>query len=160
MRILPGPAILGSIVKTGPALYFAYGSNLASRRMRERAPGARPRGPARLEGWRLTTDKPGRDGTAKANIVRDPGSSVWGVLWEMEAEELARLDRHEGGYARVEVVVAAAGATPVAAQTYASRLSAADAALARGYRALVLEGAREHGLPAEWVAFLEALPER
>jgi hypothetical protein len=146
-------------VKAGQALYFAYGSNLATRRMRERAPGARPRGPARLDGWRLTTDKPGRNGTAKVNLVRDPGSSVWGVLWEMGAEELARLDRHEGGYARVAVVVAAGGA-PVAAETYASRLSTADAALARGYKALVLEGAREHGLPGEWVAFLEALPER
>ena len=49
------------------ALYFAYGSNLFSARMRERVPSAQARGPARLAGHRLTVDKPGRDGTAKAS---------------------------------------------------------------------------------------------
>ena len=28
------------------------------------------------------------------------------------------------------------------------------------YKRLIVQGAREHGLPAHWVALLEALPER
>ena len=48
------------------ALYFAYGSNLSSPRLRARVPSARPEGVARLEGQRLALDKPGRDGTARS----------------------------------------------------------------------------------------------
>ena len=141
------------------ALYFAYGSNMASRRMRERAPAARAVGRARLAGWRLVADKPGRDGTAKANVVRDPDAHVWGVLWELRVADLAALDRFEGGYERVAVTVAAEAGAALAT-TYASRLRTAAPGLARGYKALVLEGAREHALPPEWAARLAALPER
>jgi hypothetical protein len=141
------------------ALYFAYGSNLASRRMRDRVPGARARGRARLAGFRLVADKPGRDGSAKLNVVPDPAGFVWGALWELTASDLARLDGHEGGYARLAVTVDAdAGA--LAATTYASELCGAAPGLERGYKACVLEGAREHGLPAGWVARLASLPER
>lgn len=141
------------------ALYFAYGSNMASRRMRDRAPGARAAGRACLAGWRLVADKPGRDGSAKANLARDPGACVWGVLWELREEELRALDRFEGGYERVAVRVDAdAGAA--LATTYVSSLRGAPPGLAPAYKAFVLDGAREHGLPAEWVARLESLPER
>ena len=141
------------------ALYFAYGSNMASRRMRERVPGARAAGRARLDGWRLVADKPGRDGSAKANVARAAGASVWGVLWQLEAAGLAALDRFEGGYARVAVTVEA-GAGALAATTYASPLRDAAPGLAPAYKAWILEGAREHALPAEWLAALEALPVR
>ena len=140
------------------ALYFAYGSNMASRRMHARVPGARAIARARLEGWRLVADKPGRDGTAKANLARDPGASVWGVLWELCESDLLALDRFEGGYERVAVTVDA-DARAVAATTYASRLRSAPPGLERRYKAFVLEGAREHGLPPGWLALLESLPE-
>jgi gamma-glutamylcyclotransferase (GGCT)/AIG2-like uncharacterized protein YtfP len=141
------------------ALYFAYGSNLSSRRMRDRVPGARARGRARLAGFRLVADKPGRDGSAKLDVVPDPAGCVWGALWELDAADLARLDRYEGGYARVDVTVDSdAGA--LAATTYASEVRGAPPGLEPDYKAFVLEGAREHGLPAEWVAHLASLPER
>lgn len=140
-------------------LYFAYGSNLASRRLLHRVPGAQARGRARLAGFRLVADKPGRDGNAKLNIVRDPAGFVWGALWKLAVPDLSRLDRYEGGYKRIEVVVNAdAGAR--AATTYASRLHGARPGLEPAYRELVLEGAREQRLPPEWVALLESLPER
>jgi gamma-glutamylcyclotransferase (GGCT)/AIG2-like uncharacterized protein YtfP len=139
-------------------LYFAYGSNLASRRLRARAPGARARGRARLAGWRLVADKPGKDGSAKLNIVPDPAACVWGAVFELREDDLRELDRYEDGYARFAVRVdAEAGA--LEATTYASPLRGAPG-LARDYKELVLEGAREQGLPAGWIASLEALPER
>jgi gamma-glutamylcyclotransferase len=137
-------------------LYFAYGSNLAHRRMRERVPGARAHGRARLEGWRLVADKPGRDGSAKVNLVREGGSRVWGAVWSLCEEELRVLDRFEGGYARIAVSVTADGG-PLAATTYVSALRGAQTGLERGYRELLLDGAREHGLPPEWIAFLDSL---
>jgi len=141
------------------SLYFAYGSNLASERMRERVPAARVRGAARLAGFRLVTDKPGRDGTAKANLVSDAAAHVWGVLWELAARDLAALDRAEGGYERIGVVVATPRG-PLHAQTYLSHLRGSDRALARGYKTLLLAGAREHALPGAWRRFLASLPER
>ena len=156
MQILRGIARLRRVMQ---ALYFAYGSNLASRRMRERVPDARPGGRARLAGFRLVSDKPGRDGSAKLNLVRDAGACVWGALWALQQRDLLVLDRIEGGYERVAVTVDGDGG-PLAATTYVSPLRGADAPLAGAYKALVVEGAREHGLPAEWLARLEALPER
>jgi hypothetical protein len=47
---------------------------------------------------------------------------------------------------------------PLAATTYASALRGARPVLDAGYKALIVAGAREHGLPAEWLAWLEALP--
>ena len=141
------------------ALYFAYGSNMASRRMHARVPGARALGRARLGGWRLVADKPGRDGSAKANVARSAGDRVWGVLWELAPADLAALDRHEVGYERTAASVDA-DAGPVLATLYASRLRDASPGLAPAYKAWVLEGAREHGLPPEWIARLEALPLR
>jgi gamma-glutamylcyclotransferase (GGCT)/AIG2-like uncharacterized protein YtfP len=139
-------------------LYFAYGSNLASRRLLARAPGARARGRAHLAGFRLVADKPGRDGSAKLNIVSAPAGSVWGALWELREEDLVALDRFEGGYERVAVRVES-GTDALEATTYASSLRG-EPGLLRDYKALVLEGAREQGLPVEWIAALESLPER
>jgi gamma-glutamylcyclotransferase len=138
-------------------LYFAYGSNMAAKRIRERVDGAEARCRAYLDGWRLVMDKPGRDGSAKVNIVLEPGAGVWGALWELAEAQLLRLDRHERGYARVAVTVFAETG-PLAATTYASALRGAAEALAPGYKELIVAGAREHGLPPEWLAWLEALP--
>jgi gamma-glutamylcyclotransferase len=137
-------------------LYFAYGSNLARRRMRERAPGARIHGRARLEGWCLVADKPGRDGSAKVNLVRESESHVWGAVWTLREEDLRVLDHFEGGYARAAVTVTADWG-PLAASTYVSTLRSAQTGLERGYKELLLEGAREQGLPPEWIAFLDSL---
>src|SRR5262245_3601426 len=150
-----GFAILRSLMQT---LYFAYGWTLAGRRLQGRVPGARARGRARLRGWRLVADKPGRDGTAKVNIAPDPAGLVWGALWEVAATDLAHLDRHESGYERLPVSVDAGGVA-LSATTYASRLRGAPG-LDGAYKELILEGAREQGLPSEWLAFLAALPER
>lgn len=141
------------------SLYFAYGSNLASTRMRERVPAAQARGAARLEGWRLATNKPGADGSAKANLVREAGAHVCGALWQIDDAGFAALDRCERGYERIAVVVATDGGG-VDASTYVSRLRTDDPVLLSDYKAWIVRGAAEHGLPSEWQRLLAALPER
>ena len=96
-------------------------------------------------------------------IVVDTGSTavVWGVLYRIDCAEKADLDRIEGlgvGYDEHEVVVATA-AGEVAARTYRARPGAVDTALRprRWYKAHVLDGAREHGLPASYVAMIEGV---
>jgi gamma-glutamylcyclotransferase (GGCT)/AIG2-like uncharacterized protein YtfP len=145
-------------------LYFAYGSNLSSERIRQpdRAPSARVLGTASLARHVLAWHKRGADGSGKCTVCRTESRSdgVWGVLWEIDAEDVPRLDAVEGpGYERVEVEVLTAN-QKMRAFTYLARPSHVDAALrpADWYRALVVAGAREHGLPASWIRALEGGP--
>lgn len=145
-------------------LYFAYGSNLSTARIRQadRAPSASRVGTASLSGHVLAWHKRGADGSGKCTICATGNRSdgVWGVVWEIEAADVARLDAIEGpGYERIEVEVATAN-QKMSAFTYLARHSQVDATLlpADWYRALVLAGAREHGLPASWIRALEGEP--
>jgi gamma-glutamylcyclotransferase (GGCT)/AIG2-like uncharacterized protein YtfP len=87
--------------------YFAYGSNMAADVMERLC--ARPRcvGAASLPGYRLAfTRRSVKTGTGVADIVRAQGESVWGVLYEISANELAAVDRKEGyGWAYTRVVL-------------------------------------------------------
>ena len=139
------------------ALYFAYGSNLGSARMRSRVPEALLRGVGCVAGFRLAFEKTGADGTGRANLAPAVGGLVWGVVWTLPESAWAVLDGFERGYARREVEALCAGAR-LRAQTYLA-LDPADAPLAvsAAYARLVLDGAREHGLPAEHLARIESL---
>ena len=143
----------------GTDLYFAYGSNLCADRLRERAPSARARGAAYMRGFELRLDKLGADGTAKANLHAAPRARVWGALYALEREDWPRLDEFERGYARIEIEVILANGQCALAQTYRSdRLTGAAAAV--WYKQLIVAGARAHGLPADWCAWLDGLPAR
>ncbi len=141
------------------SLYFAYGSNLTSSRLVARVASAAVVAPARLPGLRLTTDKRGRDGSGKANLTREPGGEVWGVVYRIRDEHWPALDACERGYDRLRVGVLTATAR-LEAWTYASSSLTEDPVPFSWYKRLIVEGAREHGLPAAWVALLEGLPER
>jgi gamma-glutamylcyclotransferase len=141
-------------------LYFAYGSNLHAARLLARAPSARVLGAARALGFALRLDKRGADGTAKANLHALAGGIVWGAVYELDPADWVSLDACERDYARFEIEVER-GARRVSAQTYRSDHLIADACSAAAwYKQLILDGAREHALPAEWCAELERLPAR
>ncbi|MFP8881441.1 MAG: gamma-glutamylcyclotransferase family protein [Myxococcota bacterium] len=142
------------------ALYFAYGSNLKATRMRERVPSASPVSTALLHGWRLTLDKRATDGSGKANLSRKAGASLWGFVYRIEPAEWTDLDRFEPGYTRTDVEVLAADGRRLSAQTYIASVAVAELVAFDWYKALIVEGAREHGLPADYVTTLEALAAR
>jgi hypothetical protein len=139
-------------------VYFAYGSNLHSARMRSRVPRARALGAARLPHARLVCNKLGRDGSPKANFEPTPSAHVWGVLWGLPEQAWEALDRAEAGYERIEVEVEQDGATR-AAETYRSQHLTSQPALRADYKRWIVQGALEHGLPSDWITLLEALPE-
>jgi uncharacterized protein (TIGR00369 family) len=138
------------------ALYFAYGSNMASARLQERAPSARSLGAALLRDYAWRCNKRGADGTAKANLVATPGAETWGVLYEIRSGDWDALDRAEGGYERVAIEVLR-GDNRGNAQTYISDRCADDWKPAPWYLGLVAAGGREHGLPARWLDAIAAL---
>jgi AIG2 family protein len=140
-------------------LYFAYGSNLCVARLVARAPSARAIGAARALGFALRLDKRGADGTAKANLHAAPDGAVWGAVYEIDPADWPSLDACERDYARLEIDVER-GAQRLRVQTYRSDHLIADALAADWYAQLILDGAREHALPAEWCAELERLAAR
>lgn len=140
--------------------YFAYGSNLYERRMRARVPSASVVDAARLPGYELAFRKCGADGSMKCDL--DPASpeTVWGVVYHIDADELALLDAAEGeGYERIEVTVMPIGGQPmIDAVTYRARREWIDEGRPFDwYRDLVVAGARQHGLPEPYAAAVESL---
>ncbi len=140
-------------------LYFAYGSNLCTARLRELAPSARVRGAAHAPGFALRLDKRGVDGTAKANLHLAPGGVVWGAVYALDPADWARLDARERDYARIEIEIVQGDQRGIA-QTYRSDRLTEDAVAAAWYKRLIVEGARAHALPADWCAWLDGLPAR
>lgn len=141
--------------------YFAYGSNLLFGRIHERVPSVRHEGIGRLCGYRLLWDKcGGGSGKCRVQAVADPTVSVWGRMYEFEAAELGSLDRAEGlgvEYERVQVTIRTETGDDLEAMTYFALRLDPEAKPFDWYKGFVVEGARECGLPAEYVAELEAV---
>ncbi len=115
--------------------------------------------PAQLPGHRLVCNKLGGDGSGKANLVAGPSAVVWGVLYEFERSAWDALDRSEEGYERVLVeVVVAEGVVP--AWTYVALRLTLDPIPFEWYKRLLVDGARQHGLPSHYVAGLERISAR
>ncbi|QID18431.1 gamma-glutamylcyclotransferase [Nitrogeniibacter mangrovi] len=143
-----------------PLTYFAYGSNMSVARLRARIPGAQRLGLATLAGHVLRFHKCGADGSAKLDAVAtgDAADRVLGVLFGLTAADKAVLDAIEGpGYAVVPVAVGSATGGVVEAFMY--RALRVDATLRPfgWYVHHVLTGAREAGLPADYVARIAAV---
>lgn len=141
-------------------LYFAYGSNMLSERLCSRVLSAKAIGCARLEDWRLVFNKRSIDGSAKANLIESLGDTTWGVLYEIDAQDLERLDRVEGGYKRISVRARKSDGETVEAVTYVSAELTDEQIAYDWYKDTVITGAREHNLPQEYIAYLERLPSK
>lgn len=146
-------------------LYFAYGSNMSSRRLRQRVPSARVLDTAVLFGHRLAWHKKGTDGSGKCDIpAAGEDDVVYGVLYAIDPAHKPRLDRAEGlGVSYEQKYVALrrlGGGQPATALTYyAIRIDPAYMPF-DWYRDHVLIGAREHGLPGRYIRRIESVPTR
>jgi len=144
-------------------LYFAYGSNMLTRRLKapKRAPSAEVVGRAFVEGRRLTFDKvSGDSGKCDIEATGNPADRVYGVLFRIAAAEEEALDRAEGlgsGYDKGEVqAVTPAGAMPAVA--YFATKKDPDRIPYHWYKAFVVAGAVEHALPDAYIEGLRAVP--
>ena len=147
-------------------LYFAYGSNMSSRRLQHptRAPSAVHVGLASVSGYRLAFDKASTDGSGKADCEHtgDLTSQVFGGLFRVSTADKAALDRAEGavgakaGYRRIELEVATAKGKAEAV-TYLATNKQPDLLPYPWYIQHVLVGAREFGLPADHIAAIQRL---
>jgi hypothetical protein len=149
----------------GAIQYFAYGSNMLSERLKARCPSARACGTACADGYTLSFTKKSSDGSGKATLYTEAGRQAFGVVFELDEDDLKNLDKAEGvgnGYDRIGgywVRVQASG-EQMKTVTYLASPEYIDQSLKPydWYLSLVLAGARQHGLPSEYIEALAAVP--
>jgi len=144
-------------------LYFAYGSNMDLTRMRNRCPSARFIFIAKANGFRLdftrysTTNRCG-----VADLVFDPPSSVWGVVYHILDEDIPALDKAEGvgvgAYKHFTVDVHPDGqrSQRISVPTYVVVTKEDPKPKPSAvYKAMIVDGATHWGLPSDYVAELK-----
>lgn len=139
---------------------FAYGSNMLTQRISQRCPSATPLGMATLDGHELRWHKRSRDESGKCDVVESAtaGAVVFGVLFQIAVAEKPALDRAEGvgsGYEEKTATVTCNGESHNASIYFATDIEDSLQPYS-WYKALVVAGAKEHCLPAAYVAQLEA----
>lgn len=82
----------------GKVLYFAYGSNMSVRRMKERNINFYSIKPYILNGFKFIMNKRSMKNPqfGFANIVEDQSNCVEGVIYEIDKEDIKKLDKFEG----------------------------------------------------------------
>jgi AIG2-like family len=141
-----------------PVVYFAYGSNLSTARLRERMPSCKPIGIATLPGHALCFHKRSSDKSAKCNAFASGNNNrVIGVLYSFDPAERAKLDEAEGvgsGYEHAMVTVINDKGRRQKVLTYLATPDYIDDSLHpyRWYKEFVLAGSRDHGLPQDYIS--------
>lgn len=143
-------------------LYFAYGSNMSTPRLRARTPSAKRVCTARLQGHRLVFHKKGRDGSGKCDIFHtgETGAVVHGVVFRVLLSDKPFLDRHEGlgsGYETKPVSLTDETGEPLSALTYFATDIDAGLNPYHWYKDHVLRGAIEHNLPHDYIRIIQSV---
>jgi gamma-glutamylcyclotransferase len=135
-------------------LYFAFAANMLQAQMKRWCPASRFLRAAVLEGFRFVYDgfSVTWDG-AVGNIVTSANERVWGALYEITERDRRTLDAFEG-YPRSadhrDVDVKDRDGTVYRAMTYV-RTGRVPGQPHPDYERIVVDGARECGLPDEYI---------
>lgn len=133
---------------------------MLSSRIIKRIPSAKIKERAALHNWCVNFNKKSIDGSGKANLSQKTGFITWGCLYEIDANEISRLDGIEKGYIRIKVNVIKDDGVTVEAETYISDNITDNPVAFDSYKQLLISGSTEHNLPAEYVLYLQQLPSK
>ena len=110
--------------------------------------------PVQVERW----------GGAPANVVESTGNCVWGAVWELNQEDVTALDRQEGVhfgiYKRIEVDVVTVDHNDkvlrcISYERICREARVMEALPSITYLSVIIEGAKEVGLPSDYQKKLE-----
>jgi len=145
----------------GDVWYFAYGSNLWIDQKQDRT-GAIRQGSERpriatLADHRLAFNKQGAGGEVFANIIAAAHETVVGVIYRCNPDAMLKMVVKEGGYERRAVRVVTDDGEAVEAITYIAPPSSTtdERPPTSGYLTKIITGARQHGLPEEYIQQIE-----
>jgi gamma-glutamylcyclotransferase (GGCT)/AIG2-like uncharacterized protein YtfP len=136
--------------------YFAYGSNMVLEQMR------------RLCGWHfqvlgdgfLEDFKLGPDTRGYLTVQPKKGEKVYGVIYKVDQKCIDALDEFEGHpevFVRTEVQLSDMSGQKYSGCVYMEKEEFFGGSFVKAeYLSRVIGGAKEHGLPQEWVSFLMA----
>ena len=144
--------------------YFAYGSNMYTKRIQGRVPSAKSIAVGYITEHELHWHKVSKkDGSGKCDccFTGSPDDKVYGVVFEIDPSQKAELDRFEGlgyGYDEKQVIVIT-DAGEVDAITYFATNTDSSLQPFHWYKKHVVAGACEHRLPVDYIRKLENTPE-
>lgn len=152
--------------------YFAYGEMMFSPQLIHIVSDVKCLGVAKVMGYRMYFHSRGlNDPSGKCNIVpvKDADSEIYGVLYEIPVSQRCLLDKAEGlGYGNQETTLKVFPANPedkdnaipasgVYAFTYIAHKDNVfeDLVPYSWYKEIIISGAKEHHLPADYIHYLE-----
>lgn len=144
-------------------LYFAYGSNINVKQMKQRCPSTEFYSHATLKGYKLVFPRQSaRWSGGVAGIEPSSKEYVEGVVYSISTEDLKRLDDFEGvpdgRYYRKKIRVTLADGKEIDTWIYfASPEGIGDFLPSRKYIETIIEGAKEHHFPKASIKKLHSL---
>ncbi|XP_040577054.1 gamma-glutamylcyclotransferase [Lepeophtheirus salmonis] len=152
----------------GHFLYFAFGSNMLTQRIRISNHSASYVGNALLKGYYLDFDYESQKWKgAVATIREDSKREVWGILWRLKNEDLKSLDKQEGVessiYRRLSISINLEDSSdPIDAYTYqlteeSCNKGSQDKRPSKIYKNVIVNGAKEHNLNVNYIKLLEGI---
>lgn len=140
--------------------YFAYGSNLSSRRIKYRIQKAEFVCSAVLPNYELSFSKTSIDGSGKCTVHSSENKSVHGVVYSIDPESESTLDYYEElgfGYSKHEMNLQN-GDGEISAFFYIAQERYVDRNLNpyHWYKKFVISGAKEHSLPSNYIEWLSS----
>lgn len=139
--------------------YFAYCTLLDRDEMARFCPNAIAGDTGRVPGWRVefaayASEKGG------CHLVPAPGHDIHGIIYELSDDEMTGLDTisgvPQGFYERIDIEVTTDAGRQIPAITYVIPSPVGPFQPSEAYVRPILSGARAVGLPAGYVAELEA----
>ncbi|KAJ8686345.1 hypothetical protein QAD02_022139 [Eretmocerus hayati] len=161
------------ILKNDPKtfLYFAYGSNMLTKRIHINNPTAVQKYIGSVKNHRLDFNMySSRWKGAASTIVPDPNHEVWGVVWEINISDLPNLDKQEGVEAHIyfpkNVDVNVTVGEEIVCRVYQQcqlpdkyvepSLLPHERQPSLVYLSTMIEGAKEFKIPENYVKYLES----
>ncbi|HEY7556572.1 MAG TPA: gamma-glutamylcyclotransferase family protein [Candidatus Binatia bacterium] len=140
--------------------YFAYGSNMNWAQMQRRCPSSRFACTARLPDYSLAIARHSRlRDCGTANIYKEKGGEVWGVVYKVSDVDMQTMDDFEDGYSRQTLWVQSQDDHRPSLEviTYIAPRESGVPLPNAEYKRLVLEGARYWKLPRAYCHMLEQI---
>ena len=142
-------------------LYFSYGSNMSSKRIKNRINSANIISSGTLENHKLMFHKISDDGSGKCDafFTDNPTDNIYGVIYSINEKDLDKLDIFEArghGYEKKPVVIKRFNGNEVKAFTYCATDIDEGLKPYTWYKYHVLHGAVENNLPPDYMSFIDS----